>query len=151
MEIAEVLKIVGIISGIVLGIIGAVPQILQWSKPKPHLVLLFADFQRLLKENLEPEDRYRLILVIRNDERFGRRNGDATNVRVECHVIDMNRDQLGGIQTKHLSKKLPTGENINTDFVFRPECKEECNPNTLVFEISCDEGQTIKKEILFTC
>jgi hypothetical protein len=156
MEIAEVLKIVGITSGIVLGIIGAIPQIIQWSKPKPHLVLKYIGFrslmeENLMKENLKPDDRYRLHLILGNHERFWRRNNDATNVKVECHVIDMNRDQCGGINTISLSKNLPVGENVNKDFIIRPECRKGLNPHTLIVEISCDKGLTIKKEIFFDC
>lgn len=151
MNIAEIFKIVGILSGIVLGIIGAVPQIIQWNKPKPHLVLMFVDLKLRMEEGLKPDGIYRLKLVLGNDNRFLRRTVDATGVKVEYHVIDMNHEQCGELGTFHLSTKLPIGESVNKDFDFRPECKKGFNPHTLILNIFCDEGQTIKYEIPFDC
>jgi len=151
MDIAEIFKIVGILFGIVLGIIGAVPQIIQWSKPKPHLVLMFVDLKLRIEKGLKPDGIYHLILLLCNDNRFLHRSIDATGVKVEYHVIDMNHEQCGGFGTFSLAKKLPIGESVKREFDFRPECKKMFNPHTLILNISCEEGQKIKSKIPFDC
>ena len=146
MDIAEILKIAGILSGIVLGIIGAVPQIRKWFKPKPHLVLQLVNLKLL-----SPHRMYRLNLVLSNDARFLRRTVDATKVDLEYHVIDANYEQRVGFGTFHLSRKLPIGESVNIAIDFHPSCKEEYNHHPLILTISCEEGQKIKHEISFDC
>jgi hypothetical protein len=150
MDIGTILEIIGIFSGIVLGIIGAAPQIKNWSNPKPQLVLVYYGFRRSITDSLKNDYGYHLHLILNNDNILWHRSHEATDVKLECHIIDMNNDQCGDIQTFELSKNLPVGESVNKSLTIRTEeCREELNPHTLVFKITCAEGQTIKRKMPF--
>lgn len=123
MDIWAILEALGILFGIGLGIIGAAPQIASWVKPKPYLVLMYYDFRCELTESLEP-DEYYLHLLLENESLLWHRSHDATDVKVEWRIIDMNRDQCGDIQTFGISKYLPVEESANKRFKIRTESVE---------------------------
>jgi hypothetical protein len=149
MDIWAILEVLGILFGIGLGIIGAAPQIIDWSKAKPYLLLVYYNFERPITRDLKVED-YCLHLILNNDSLLWHRSHDATDVKVECHITDMNRDQCGDIQTFEISKCLPVGEGANKRFTIgTEECREELNPHTLVFKIVCKEGRMIERRAPF--
>lgn len=105
----------------------------------------------MISENKETNGRTGCLhIILNNDNILWHRSKDATSVKVECHIIDMNRDQCGNAQTFVLSENLPVGESGNKFFSIQQEgCRKELNPHALVFKIVCKEGRTIKREIPF--
>ncbi len=144
--------IIGLAAAIALGLIGAIggiPQIIQWSKPKPHLKLTHISLASVAAKTLKADDRYNLHVVLENTRRFLSRSGDTEDLKLEFQVLDMNNQQCGEIQTFSLAQNLPAGEEIDREITVRPAGRPEVNPHTLVLKIISGDGQIIKRKMLY--
>lgn len=140
MDAQTVGVIVASILGII-GVIGGIPQILQWSKPKPHLKIVELKLSRMVNLN------YRVHSIIENTKVFWSRNADARDVKAEFIELDKNRVQLRVANTSIENILSGAKAEINADvgIIYRPEL----NPHALILRVTPSEGEKISKQIIF--
>jgi len=128
-----------------LGFIGGIPQMLFWLKPKPHLKIIKASVDRLTGDNYK----YRIHLEIENQEKFLRRNGDASNVTAEYYMINKDGVQCGGATDQMVCSFLVAGAKILKDHEDFYSLIPDGNPYTIVFRIRCQEKMSAKKKLAY--
>ena len=128
-----------------LGLVGAVPHLLHWIKPKPHLQIVKSEISRLPEGNFK----YHIHLEIENQTKWWRKNGDASNVVGEYFVIDKNGVQNSAVLNQAISSYLVAGARIVKDIEGYHSFLPDGNPFLLVFRVTCSERQTAKHEITY--
>jgi hypothetical protein len=129
----------------IIGLLGGVPQLLSWIKPKPHLAIVKATVQRLTGDNY----RYQVHLEVENQLKFLRRNGDASNVTAEYYMINKDGFQCGGASDQMVCSFLVAGAKILKDSEAFYSLVPEGNPYSIVFRVICHEKVAAKKKIAY--
>ena len=129
----------------VLGAAGGIPQMLRLIKAKPHLKITEATISKLANENYK----HQIHLEVQNVAKLLKRNGDASEVTADYLVIDKNGVQYGATVNQMLSSYLCAGTRIQKDTEAYFSLIPERNPYTIVFRVSCAEGEMAKKKITY--
>ncbi|MCW4030365.1 MAG: hypothetical protein NWE92_12055 [Candidatus Bathyarchaeota archaeon] len=137
------IEAIGILFAILWGTIGAIPQIIKWSKPKPRLKIIHME---LTPENQNACSRYCFSYEIVNESVFWRRPSGATAVKIDVHTMDSNKTQCKEIQSLSVSTYLGGGEKAQNNYLINAFTKKGVNPHTVIFELSCSEGQKVTKK-----
>ena len=127
----------------ILGVLGGIPQLLRQLKPKPRLKITEAQIIKLPEDNYK----YRVHLMVQNETKFWRRNGDATNVTADYYVIDKNGVQYAAAQGQMLAEYLCAGIKIQKDAEAYHSLVPEGNPYSVILKVTCAEGGRAKKMI----
>ncbi len=130
----------------VLGLLGGIPQILRWAKPKPHLRITEAKIVRLPNENYK----FRFHLEIENERVGWKRNGDASDVGYEFYVVDKESVQRGSASAQAVTQLLLAGFKTRKETEVFLSLPPDGNPYTVVFRVTCREGDTFTKKWLLT-
>jgi hypothetical protein len=128
-----------------LGVVGGIPQMSRWIKPKPHLKIFKATISKQPNDNYK----YQMHLEIKNEVKLGRRNGDASNVNAEYFVMDKNGVQLASVSNQSVSLYLLAGTRILKDIEAYHSLLPEGNPHSIVFRVTCSEKETAKLKIIY--
>ncbi len=130
---------------LLFGLLGGVPQIVRWIKPKPTLAIGDAKISRLPDENYK----YRFHLEVENKKLSFRRNGDASNITFDFYVIDKDGLQRGGTFDQIITQYLLAGITVAKETDVYLSLPPDGNPYTVVFRVVCREGQEAMKKVAF--
>jgi hypothetical protein len=128
-----------------IGLVGGVPQILKWIKPKPNLTITKATISRLPEENYK----YRFHLEVENKKASFRRNGDASNITFDFYVVDKDSVQRGGTFDQVITQYLLAGFKVTKETDVYLSLPPDGNPYTVVFRLVCREGQSAILKVAF--
>jgi hypothetical protein len=125
-----------------IGIVGGIPQILQWIEPKPHLKINKAVVAKA------PNGTYEFQLEVENTTRKWRRDSDATQIIAELYVMDKDCIQWGIHHNEMLSPFLIAGAKIAKN-IRTGSFKQEGNPHTIIVRVFSKEGATAKHQLSY--
>ena len=128
-----------------LGVVGGIPQIFRWIKPKPHLKIIKATISKLPHDNYT----YQIHLEIENETKLWRRNGDASNITAEYFMIDKNGVLCASASNQSVSPYLLAGTKVLKDIAAHHSLMPEGNPYSVIFRVTCNEGRTAKQKITY--
>jgi hypothetical protein len=128
-----------------LGVVGGMPQIFRWIKPKAHLKIIKAEFSKFPDDNF----RYQIHLEIENETKLLERNSDASNVTAEYFIIDKNGVQWASASNHSISLYFLAGTKILKDIEVRHSLMPDGNPYTVILRVTCNEGRPTKKKIAY--
>lgn len=129
----------------VLSMVGGIPHLLGLIKPKPHLKITESTITKLPNDSF----RYLIHLQLENQTKWWKRSRDASNVIGEYYMIDKNGMQWGTISNQTVSPYLVAGAKIAKDIEGYHSFLPEGNPYTIVFRVTCSEGQIIKQKVTY--
>ena len=127
------------------GLLGGIPQMLQWAKPHPCLAIMKAGVQRLPNDNYK----YQIHLEVENQSKFWRRKGDATNVTADYYMISKDGVQCGAASDQVVASFLVPGARIVKEAEAFHSLVPNGNPYSIVFRVKCQESVTAKKKIVY--
>ena len=128
-----------------LGFVGGIPQIFRWIKPKAHLKIIKAAISKFPDDNF----RYQMHLEIANETKLLERNSDASDVTAEYFIIDKDGVQWAYASDQSVSPYLLAGTKILKDIEVRHGLMPEGNPYSVIFRITCNEGNPVKQKIAY--
>lgn len=129
----------------ILSVLGGVPHMFNLIKPKPHLKINESTITKLPNDSF----RYRIRLEVENQTKWWKKSRDASNVIGEYYMIDKNGVQWGTVSNQILSPYLVAGAKAVKDIEGYHSFLPEGNPYTIVFRVTCDEGQIDKQKIIY--
>ncbi len=129
----------------ILSVLGGIPHLLRLIKPKPHLKIIQSTITKLPNDSF----RYGIHLEIENQTKWWKRSSDASNLIGEYYMIDKNGVQWGTISNQIVSPYLVEGAKAVKDIEGYHSFLPEGNPYTIVFRVTCNEGQTDKQKIIY--
>lgn len=129
----------------ILGLLGGIPQLLRWIKPKPHLKISNVAVLKLPTENYK----FKLHFEVENELKSWKRCGDASNVTSDYHVVDKESVQRGGAYDQAVSQYLLAGLKISKDTEMYLALMTEGNPYRIIFRVNCKEGYSATKIVPF--
>lgn len=136
---------IGVIVAIIFGVVGTfggIPQLIEWLKPSPHL--------RLGKEIVVEMNNGRVKVRAKayNERKLLKRNSDATNVILKLSAIDKN-NILIRMTSGYVSACLVPNASTLSDVTFDTPLNTNGNPYTILVELRCQEGSTVKQKITY--
>jgi hypothetical protein len=134
-----------VIASGLLGVVGGMPQIFRWIKPKAHLKIIKAAISKFPDDNF----RYQIHLEIENEIKLLERNSDASNVTADYFIIDKNGIQWASGSNQSVSLYFLAGTKILKDIEVRHSLMTDGNPYSVVFRVTCNEGRSTKKKIAY--
>lgn len=142
MKTEDIYLIVSAIA-LALGAVGGIPEIMRWTKPKPRL--------RITKARIETmkDHRIKIHLEVKNEQKWWRRNSDASDVAAEWYMMDKNHEQWGGVFNQTVSPYLMAGTKVSREFSSVHAFKPEGNPHTVVILVRCAEGVLRREKITY--
>ena len=129
----------------VIGLLGGIPQIIRWAKPKPHLTINKARVQRVQNDNYK----HQIHLEVENQTKTFSRNDDATNVTVDYFIINKDNEQCATAQNQTISTYLVAGAKSITNIEAYHSLVPEGNPYSIIFLVRCKEETPTKKKIIY--
>ena len=128
-----------------LGVVGGVPQVFRWIKPKPHLKIVEVTISKL------PDDNYKnqVHLEVANEAKLWTRNGDASNVTLEYFMIDKNGVQCAYAPRELVCAYLLSGTKVQKDTEAYHVLMPEGNPYSVIFRVTCNEGGIVKHTVSY--
>ena len=138
------LAIVAMLLGF-LGLLGGIPQMLRWIKPRPHLKITNATVLKIPNENYK----FQLHFEVENERKSWKRSGAASNVTSDYYVVDKDSVQRGGTYDQAVSQYLLAGLKMLKDTDMYLALTPEGNPYRIVFRVMCKEGYSATKIVAF--
>ncbi len=127
------------------GGLGGIPQLLKLAKVRPHLKVTEASVVKAVEDNYK----YKIHLAVNNETKFLHRNGDATGLTAEYYVVDKDGVQCGSLESQPVTQVLVSGAKIFKDAEGYHTLLPEGNPHTIVFRVTCREGETARRKIQY--
>lgn len=128
-----------------IGIVGGIPQIVEWLQAKPHLKINQVNFIKRKEKISETNYAYDITLEVENQSKWWRRAVDATFVYGECYSMGKDSVQFGTLQNQMVVPFLSAGakaiKKLNMQSYYFDSNQR---PYTVIIRLWCSEGATTK-------
>jgi hypothetical protein len=128
-----------------IGVVGGIPQIIEWLRAKPHLRVNKVDFIKRKEKISDTNYAYDIFLEVENHSKWWKKAVDATFVYGECYSMGKDMVQFGTLQNQMVAPFLSAGakvrKNLNMNQYY---FDSKGSPYTVIIRLWCREGATTK-------
>ncbi len=142
---ADTFEVIVLVFLAVFSVLGGIPHLFQWLKPKPHLKITSATIEKQSSDNF----RYDVHMEVENQKRWWNRSSDASNIVGEYFMIDKNGFQWGAVSNQAISSYLLPGTKTVKDIEGYHSLSSEGNPYLVIFRVTCNEKGVAKQRVTY--